>query len=97
MKLAHTEKTQPTARTTNWPWRTILGALVWIGAGVVALLTLCLLGPAIVAYATSASLHIAVLVPLVSIVIAGWDVGGLILILLGIRRLITVCSSRGDG
>jgi hypothetical protein len=97
MKLAHTEKTSCTTQTTSRPWRAALVALVWIGGGVAALFALCTFGPTLVAYAATANLHIAVLVPLVSCMIAVWDVGGLMLIMLGVRRLITVCSSRGDG
>jgi hypothetical protein len=97
MKLVGAGQHKPIAPTTRRSWRAVVVALVWIGAGVVALLTLCRLGPAIVTYTTTAGLHIAVLVPLVSCIIASWDVGGLMLIVLGVRRLITACRSRRDG
>jgi hypothetical protein len=77
-------------------WRTILGACLWIGGGGGALLLLCALGPPLVAYATSAGLPILVLAPLVSSVIAGWDVGGLLLIMIGIRRLMIAWSLRHE-
>jgi hypothetical protein len=96
MKLAHTEKTSRTTQTTSRPWRAILIALAWIGAGVVALLTLCLVGPAIVVYTTSAGLPIVVLALLVSSLIAGWDVGGLLLIMIGIRQLMITWSLRHE-
>ncbi len=65
-----------------------LVALVWIGGGAIALLALCTFGPASVEYASASSLPFVVLVPLISLFIAAWDVGGLMLIMIGIRCLL---------
>jgi hypothetical protein len=83
--------TLPPARA---PGQALLVALVWIGGGTVALLALCTFGPAIVEYASTAGLPLAVLAPLVSIVIAAWDVGGLMLILNGISKLMNARTAR---
>jgi len=72
----------------------LLTALLWIGCGGGALLLLCTLGPALVTYATSAGLPLLVLAPLISSIIAGWDVGGLLLMIVGIRRLMTAWRMR---
>jgi hypothetical protein len=95
MRLDDEAQTMPPAARTAG--QEILVALIWIVAGAVTLLALCLLGPMIVAYATSAGLPITVLAPLVSSIIAGWDVGGLLLMMLGIRRLILAYRSRDGG
>jgi hypothetical protein len=68
--------------------REVVKGLLQIVSGVGTLLLLCVLGPAMIAYATAAGFHVVVLALLVSVLIAGWDVGGLLLILVGIRRLI---------
>jgi hypothetical protein len=96
MKLVRAGQQRPIAPTASRSWRAIVVALLWIGAGVAALLTLCLLGPVLVTYATTAGLPIVVLAPLVSSIITGWDVGGLLLMMLGIRGLMTACRSRGE-
>jgi hypothetical protein len=93
MKLIDERRMRSFTSATSRSWRAIRDALMWIGAGVIALLALCLLGPVLVTYATAAALPIAVLAPLVSSIIAGWDVGGLLLIILGIRRLMTAYRS----
>jgi hypothetical protein len=68
--------------------REVTKGLLQIASGVGTLLLLCALGPAIITYATAAGFPLVVLTILVSVLIAGWDVGGLLLILVGIRRLI---------
>jgi hypothetical protein len=90
MRLDYEAQTTPLAARPVG--QAILMALVWIGGGAVALLALCTFGPAIVEYASAAGLPLAVLAPLVSIVIATWDVGGLMLILVGIHRLLKACT-----
>jgi hypothetical protein len=94
MKLIHEQYPISSTSATSRPWRAMLGALMWIGAGVAALFALCLLGPMLVTHVTSADLPIAVLAPLVSSIIASWDVGGLLLIMFGIRRLMTAWGLR---
>ena len=69
------------------PWREVLVALMWIVVGSGALFALCATGPTLGEY-TTASVHIVMLIPLISILITAWDVSGLMLIMLGIRRLI---------
>jgi hypothetical protein len=68
--------------------REVAKGLLHIASGVGTLLILCTLGPTMIAYATAAGFPIVVLAILVGVLIAGWDVGGLLLILIGIRRLI---------
>lgn len=97
MKLIDERRMRSFTSATSRSWRAILDALMWIGAGVIALLALCLLGPVLVEHATTAGMPIAVLVPLVSSSIAGWDIGGLLLMMVGIRRLMAVYRSRRDG
>ena len=89
MRRIDEQQTNSSMLMSGRSWQVILGALLWIGGGILALLMLILLGPALVTYVTAADLPIAVLAPLVSTIIAGWDVGGLLLIMLGCRRLMT--------
>src|SRR5881397_725312 len=83
-------------RTAYRPWLATLVALLWVAAGIAALLILCAVGPAIIEYVTGCGLPVIVLAPLVSVMIAVWDAGGLMLVWFGLGRLVNARRPGND-